>query len=577
MSQDECDESKAKIVSNSSIAEGKEATYICQFCSSQFSKKEEFLLHFTESACKIQSIGRIENRSSSQVEDGKELPSGSADPVPEGENQEQSQSTTTPQIICTVDMILCEQGNRIFIAPDTIRMGEQPDNVQRISFICQMSGNNQSGKSNLAQGIDNLPHTQQIVIAEGTEGNVLTTTGAIETVSGDAAQHVEVFETVDTNTISEEGVDVQLVVHDAKSDHEQLRQSGVGGAEESNASSVTDEQSAALGEHEYQFQCHLCEKRLKTKAGLERHKIFHAREKSKTFPCDTCGKNFTTQNRLLKHEEIHEKTREEEHRKKHEMEGIDENADGGNETFICESCQRTFSHSCCLLEHERSHFKENLKRGKDRFPCGLCDKSFHAASHLARHEKSHDKRNEFTCEECGESFARKNSLLKHRIVHSDVKPFVCHICSRGFMQSSNLTTHLRIHTKAKPYPCSTCGKTFSHSSSRVIHERTHTGEKPYVCETCGKRFRQSGDLAKHMRSHTGEKPYHCAVCAKTFSVQSNLLAHLRIHVKKNSQNAAALALVLSEGTTGTVLSEGTAGAVSVNETASDLCTENVNN
>ena len=565
MNQEDCNESKVKVENNSNIAETKESTYICQFCSSQFSKKEEFLLHFTESACKIQNIGRIESRSSPHTEDIKDLSDASAHASLEGDSQEQSQAISTPQIICTVDMILCEQGNKIFIAPETIRMGDQSDNLQRISFICQMANENQSEKSALDQDIGNA---QQIVIAEGTGSNMLTSTSVIETVAGSAAQHVEVFETVDTNTINDERINVQLVVQDPKADPDEIVQSGIIKDDEGSGTAVNDEVATSARELEFQFQCHLCDKRLKTKAGLERHKIFHAREKSKTFPCDTCGKHFTTLNRLLKHEEIHERTREEDHRKKHEMEGIDENS--SSEAFICETCQRTFSHSCCLLEHERSHFKENLKKGKDKFPCGLCDKSFHAASHLARHEKSHDRRNEFTCEECGESFARKNSLLKHKIVHSDVKPFICHICSRGFMQSSNLTTHLRIHTKAKPYPCSTCGKTFSHSSSRVIHERTHTGEKPYVCDTCGKKFRQSGDLAKHVRSHTGEKPYQCAVCAKTFSVQSNLLAHLRIHVKKNSQNAAALALVLSEGTTGN------AGVVAMNEAAQQLCTETVN-
>jgi len=95
-------------------------------------------------------------------------------------------------------------------------------------------------------------------------------------------------------------------------------------------SSSVDENSAAIADLEFQFQCHLCDKRLKTKAGLERHKIFHTREKSKTYPCDTCGKHFTTANRLLKHEEIHERTREEDHRRKHEMEGIDDNPDGSN-------------------------------------------------------------------------------------------------------------------------------------------------------------------------------------------------------------------------------------------------------
>ena len=566
MNQEDYNESNEKGGTSANNIETKEATYICQFCSCPFNTKEEFLLHFTESACKIQSIGRIESRPSSQGGDEKDISCGLVSSTSETDNQ--SQPISAPQILCTVDMILCEQGNKIFIAPDTIRVGDQQENLQKISFICQMANENQSEKTDSDENMGNASHEQQIVIAEGTGSTVLTTAAAIEAVAGNAAQQVEVYETVDTNTISEEAVDVQLVVQESKSDQDEVDESGIERTEEHTTSEANDEESPDIGDFEFQFHCHLCDKRLKTKAGLERHKLYHARENSKIFPCDTCGKHFTTPNRLLKHEEIHERSREEDHRKKHEMEGIDENTES-SETFICETCQKTFAHSCCLLEHERIHFKENLKKGKEKFPCSLCDKSFHAASHLARHEKSHDRRNEFTCDECGESFARKNSLLKHKIVHSDVKPFICNICSRGFMQSSNLKTHLRIHTKSKPYPCSTCGKTFSHSSSRVIHERTHSGEKPYTCETCGKKFRQSGDLAKHKRSHTGEKPYQCAVCAKTFSVQSNLLAHLRIHVKKNTQSALSVALVLNEADAGEI------GTVSVSD-ASQICPENMN-
>lgn len=524
MNEEVNNESTATDENNS---ETKETTYICEFCSSHFKTKEDFLLHFTESACKIQSIGRIESKPSGQI--GTELTLNGASDTTDGINQ--NTPTSAAQILCTVDMILCEQGNKIFIAPDTLRVGEQADNLQQISFICQMADDGQSAKS--------ASTAQQIIISEETNEEA------------GATQQVEVLETVDANGISEDGMDVQLVVQE-QNEARGCESNGIGETTENNASEGNSDESPSLEGLEYEFKCHICDKRLKTKAGLERHKIFHAKDKTKSFLCDTCGKHFTTPNRLLKHEEIHERTREEDHRRKHELQEIDENTEETSETFICETCQKTFSHSCCLLEHERVHFKENLKKGKDKFPCSLCEKSFHAASHLARHEKSHDRKNTFVCNECGESFPRKNSLLKHEAIHSNVKPFVCNICSRGFMQSSNLTTHLRIHTKSKPYPCNTCGKTFSHSSSRVIHERTHTGEKPYICETCGKKFRQSGDLAKHRRSHTGEKPYHCAVCGKTFSVQSNLLAHLRIHVKKNSQNAASLALVISEAETGRI-------------------------
>ena len=523
----------------SSSLESKTATYICEFCSAPFTRKEDFLLHFTESACKIQSIGRIESKDPNQVES--EIQNSSSDLS--SSVQDQQVTVSAPQILCTVDMILCEQGNKIFIAPDTFRVAEQSGNLQQILSLCQVQTSSDDAKASVAA----MDNGNQIVITEGNATNVLTPTGAVVTVTDNLSlgeQHGEQeIRTVDKNQINEEGMDIQLVIH-------HVEKNGDGSDEvckDSILSSLTSSEDANPNDQST-YQCEVCHKHFKKPSGLERHKVVHTRDITKKFLCDICGRVFTTLNRLLKHEEIHEKAREEEHRRKHELQELEGTTEENSEAFICETCQKTFTQSCCLLEHERIHFKDNIKKHRDKYPCSMCDKWFHAASHLARHEKSHDRKNTFTCDTCGESFPRQNTLQKHQAIHSNVKPFVCNICGRGFMQSSNLTTHLRTHSKAKPYVCRTCDKSFSHSSSRVIHERIHTGEKPYLCENCGKKFRQSGDLAKHQRSHTGEKPYQCAVCAKTFSVQSNLLAHLRIHVKKNSQNPLSVAMLVTEET-----------------------------
>eukprot|EP00794_Sanderia_malayensis_P013839 gene13839-15285_t len=559
-------------------------TYICEFCCAPFTKKEDFLLHFTESACKKQNICRIESYNASQETEAgdkdvemcvnvEEMPETSSNiEAITAANQEQqggegaasqpqpssfSEVVVTnaePQILCTVDMILCEQGNKIFITPDAIRVAQQQDNLQQILSICEMASSQQC----VAEGvkIDNAGGEQGDIIEaqDGSGGGVVVSVSDLVATGinvpddaqtteqlVDAEKVAQAYETIQTQAIeiameqseTDGGItreDISTVMEQVV-EHQEMNSEGTGSTEEA------------------MFKCDVCQRVFKKSAGLERHKIVHTRDITKSFTCDACGRIFTTLNRLLKHEEVHEKTREEEHRKKHEEQAAqnEDKLEENKETFICETCNKTFSQSCCLLEHERVHFKENLKKGKDKFQCDLCEKTFQAASHLARHKKSHSKKKElYYCDTCDESFAKYSLLLKHQMRHTNIKPYICNICDRGFMQSSNLTTHQRTHSKTKPYQCRSCNKAFSHSSSRVIHERTHTGEKPYSCESCGKKFRQSGDLAKHQRSHTGEKPYQCAVCDKAFSVQSNLLAHLRIHVKKNSETSVPIAMVITE-------------------------------
>lgn len=138
----------------------------------------------------------------------------------------------------------------------------------------------------------------------------------------------------------------------------------------------------------------------------------------------------------------------------------------------------------------------------ERFICNICERTFSHKIPFAIHMQMHKSN---FCIVCKKSFPHKDELNAHTCDHpiaSDVDSRVCQLC----------------------------GKRFANPSALKIHSVVHTGEKPYRCNMCGKRFTQKGNLKSHQRVHTGEKPHNCVKCGKSFTQKTSLKQHLMAHV-----------------------------------------------
>ena len=80
----------------------------------------------------------------------------------------------------------------------------------------------------------------------------------------------------------------------------------------------------------------------------------------------------------------------------------------------------------------------------------------------------------FICNVCNKDFSHKCDLNRHLLIHTGEKPFMCGACNKGFSRKSDLNAHMRNHTGEKPFVCGVCSKGFSDRSTLHSHPAAPT-------------------------------------------------------------------------------------------------------
>ncbi|XP_023261182.1 zinc finger and SCAN domain-containing protein 22-like [Seriola lalandi dorsalis] len=169
--------------------------------------------------------------------------------------------------------------------------------------------------------------------------------------------------------------------------------------------------------------------------------------KIKPYSCNICGKRCVTETSLKTHSKIHDETYD----------------------HPCKYCHVTFKTRVDKLKHEQIH-----QDSKDPYKCPDCPETFATSKARSIHLSNHRVPKEFKCGVCGIEFKDVHHLRRHSVVHTGLKPYKCSVCQRGFNQTSHLKSHMRLHTGERPYKCQHCDKCFNHNVSLKSHvQRYH--------------------------------------------------------------------------------------------------------
>ena len=226
------------------------------------------------------------------------------------------------------------------------------------------------------------------------------------------------------------------------------------------------------------YQCHLCERMIKSKQGIVQH--FRTKHKGKDFA-------FTA---VKLHAEVF--------------------PDDCSGSYKCDWCDRFFDKKWGLSVHiRRSHTGEKPYRGT------YCKELFSDCDTLCKHTTAtHTRGRSYKCDLCGKSFILGSDLKKHMTKHVKTPMYTCPRCPEFFEYKAIQVGHVAVaHRSMRPYLCFYCMKEFEETVNLVIHILTNhkavteelktdgNSEEPFRCDACDKTFTSREDLARDILTH----------------------------------------------------------------------------
>ncbi|XP_037298008.1 zinc finger protein 33B isoform X1 [Manduca sexta] len=135
------------------------------------------------------------------------------------------------------------------------------------------------------------------------------------------------------------------------------------------------------------FQCEICGRIFKMKAGLENHIITHSG--LKPYPCKLCPKRYCRIESLTIHMRSH----------------------AGIKPYVCEICGKTSTKPQDLIRHMKIHSEER------NYACPRCDRHFKRGSDVTSHMRTHTGSRPYGCETCKKTYTSHSGLRKHYKSH----------------------------------------------------------------------------------------------------------------------------------------------------------------
>ena len=194
-----------------------------------------------------------------------------------------------------------------------------------------------------------------------------------------------------------------------------------------------------------QYECNICERKYKTKEGLDSHMSNkHSSNSAATFKCSTCDKSYLNKSDLIRH------CKSENHQY---PEG-----NSNNKAYLDSKCKICNKHVGRMKIHMKIYHSEK----SNEYSCDNCDYKTKRKDNLLRHERQvhglfnkrfdcidktfKNKKVKYKCPDCGKVFETKNGVIYHLNLRN-CQELECTICGKCFKLKQHLIRHMKIHKR----------------------------------------------------------------------------------------------------------------------------------
>ena len=131
------------------------------------------------------------------------------------------------------------------------------------------------------------------------------------------------------------------------------------------------------------------------------------------------------------------------------------------------------------IKEDSSMSIKKSKIAKD-WICNWCHLAFSSNHELKGHLLTHGEyERSFLCESCDQTFSKVQQLQQHRQIHASTKPFSCLTCGKDLKSAKALDIHqVMKHTESEKIQCGQCPRrVFRNEATLRVHLEGHKGSK----------------------------------------------------------------------------------------------------